>query len=166
MCNSGDAIVETGIEPGEMLPSGDCPAGRECYVLQGGCGPEMCMLPLGVHCSDLLSCNSGDAQIEDWDSDCTEYPNSCYIKQLCTQPSIVCRRGPDAGVNSSSSDGAVDAPATATGVDAQVLDAGYCGDGIVQTDLGEECDLGTQNGVPLLPGLGMCRYCQWVPYMP
>lgn len=180
----------------------DCPSGRECYTLSASCGSDIyhtitCMLPAGVHCNDLLSCNSGDTQIPEWD-DCPNYfSNSCYIKQLCTQPSIMCRRGADAGTSDAST-GALDA-----GVDVRMIanlcgngvidqgeqcddgntkdgdgcsatcqieatwlcpapgqpcipcgtnacDAGpvgYCGDGILQTNLGEECDLGPLNGV-------------------
>jgi len=35
----------------------------------------------------------------------------------------------------------------------------YCGDGIVDTNLGEQCDLGNQNGVPV-DGYGPCVLCR------
>lgn len=40
-----------------------------------------------------------------------------------------------------------------------------CGDGLVQANFGEECDFGDQNGV-FQPGLGMCSYCRWIPWLP
>jgi len=42
-----------------------------------------------------------------------------------------------------------------------------CGDGIVQTNYGEQCDLGSQNGV-FQSGLGgeCTPYCQWIPGTP
>ena len=41
-----------------------------------------------------------------------------------------------------------------------------CGDGVVQMNYGEQCDLGSQNGV-FQSGLGECTpYCQWIPWLP
>ena len=41
-----------------------------------------------------------------------------------------------------------------------------CGDGVVQANHGEQCDLGSQNGV-FQGGLGECTpYCQWIPWLP
>jgi hypothetical protein len=34
---------------------------------------------------------------------------------------------------------------------------GYCGDGIIQMSLGEECDMGPLNGVPRIPSLASAR---------
>ena len=40
------------------------------------------------------------------------------------------------------------------------------GDGVVQMNYGEQCDLGSQNGV-FQSGLGECTpYCQWIPWLP
>ena len=70
---------------------------------------------------------------------------TCRPKILCPggyQPNPdnpccpVCAPAPDAGV---------DAAAPDTGLDAETTP--FCGDGIVDTDLGEECDLGPSNGV-------------------
>ena len=42
-----------------------------------------------------------------------------------------------------------------------------CGDGVVQMNYGEQCDLGSQNGVFQSGFLGECTpYCQWIPYLP
>ena len=41
-----------------------------------------------------------------------------------------------------------------------------CGDGVVQMNYDEQCDLGSQNGV-FQSGLGECTpYCQWIPWLP
>jgi hypothetical protein len=117
--------------------SGKCPAERECYSLYSGCATTLCVVPDGVHCTDTLSCNPGDATTTSDDPDCSEYPTPCYGKWLCTSY-IYCKHSKDAGV---------DSPAPDAAVDVGTSDAGYCGDGIVGP--GEECDLGSLNGVSL-----------------
>ncbi len=86
-------------DPTDQQVDGPCPAARECYSFQQECfdATTVCMLPAGVHCSDL-SCNPGDAETTSGDQDCWQNPNPCYTKQLCAQ-SILCKHGTDAGVD-------------------------------------------------------------------
>jgi hypothetical protein len=133
MCNPGDQQVGM-----------DCPSERECYTLSVSCGSgghntTTCLLPQGLHCDDSLLCNTGDTQIRESDDGCLGNPNACYTKQLCTQ-SILCLFGTHAGVDAAASDASVDA-----GVNGGPMP--FCGDGILQTNLGEQCDLGPLNGV-------------------
>jgi hypothetical protein len=139
---------------------GQCPAGRECYSFQQYCfdATTVCMLPQGVHCSDL-SCNPGDTPTTSDDQDCWAPSNACYTKQLCAQ-SVWCKYGADAGV----SEAGVDSCAPETGIDAEALP--HCGDGTVDTGLGEFCDLGNLNGQclgaqlnPVSPASAGCQ--QW-----
>lgn len=149
-CNVGKIVDD---EQGTADMSKECPAERECYAIYNRCTSTLCVLPEGVHCTDKIACNPGDTEAS-LDGYCSQFP--CYNVQLCTNI-IWCKYSPDAGVNASSPD---------TGADTHALDAGYCGDGIIQIDLGEECDLGTQNGV-FQSGLGTCTFsCQWIPYLP
>ena len=204
-------------DPPDQQIDGPCPADRECYSFQQYCfvATTVCMLPAGVHCSDLV-CDPGDSPTTSYADDCRQNPNACYSRQLCAYD-IWCRYGTDAGVvvgtpdasvvpgpriprcgdgilqtnsgekcddsNTFNGDGCnalcqIEAgwqcptpgqacipcgSGTIDGCDAGSV--GYCGDGIVQTNLGEECDLGLQNGV-FLEGLGECRYCQWIPWLP
>ena len=146
MCNGGDS--QLGYGGFETDPSVGCPTGRECYVLQYECGNTFCMLPEGVHCADKLTCNPGDIETSFDDRNCTEAPDLCYIKQLCANY-IWCKDSMDAGAAASESGANGDAPAAATGVDASALNAGYCGDGIIDMNLNEGCDLGNLNGLCL-----------------
>ena len=191
-CDPGDQQVAIGVGLNAILPSTDCPAERECYTLHG-CGPVMCLLPQGLHCNDSLSCNSGDTQIPQWDQSCAGYPSPCYENMLCGQ-SVVCRKGTDGGVDAGAAaaprcgDGIVQAgeecdcghgivpvPAgciepnndnTYGGCTTGCTWGPRCGDGVVQMNNGEQCDLGSQNGV-FQNGLGICTlYCEWIPWLP
>jgi hypothetical protein len=149
-CNAGDQQVAAG--PG-LDSSGLCPPERECYTLQGVCGSVVCLLPDGVHCSDLVSCNPGDMQIPKWDPGCVGYPSPCYTNYLCTQ-SITCKNSasPYGGVCSGtwSDAGVLEPPdASADGSDAGRIPC--CGDGIVDDQYGEMCDFGPLNGKCLDP---------------
>ncbi len=44
MCNPGDHQVAMGIGRDYTFPPGTCPAERECYSLNVGCGPILCMV--------------------------------------------------------------------------------------------------------------------------
>jgi len=135
ICNQGDQEAASAVGLPYTDLSWDCPAERECYSLDDGCGPILCAVPAGVHCDDPLSvCDPGDTLATL--GECEGYPSPCYSKRLCTR-STVCRHVTDAGV-----DAGIDG-----GIDAIVIP--YCGDGIIQTNLGEQCDLGPFNGVPL-----------------
>ncbi len=142
--------------PDDQQVDGLCPAERECYSLYPFCfnSATLCMLPEGVHCNDL-ACNPGDTETTWNDEGCFDYPNTCYVKQLCLQ-SVVCRYGTDGGVDAAVSDAGVDAVVADAGMDASASDAGvdegaapHCGDGILEMTLGEQCDLGPRNGVCL-----------------
>jgi len=150
-CNPGDQQVTSGPE---LDYSADCPPERECYSfsafdeLGNNCGSILCVLPEGVHCDDSLSCSPGDARI--MPEDCVRYPNLCYTKQLCTQ-SIYCESSvspyPYGGLCSSTwPDAGIPEPPDAS---ADGGDAGRkpcCGDGIIDTEYGEQCDMGSLNG--------------------
>lgn len=148
-CNVGQVLVE---EHGNADLSKECPAERECYALYNRCTSTLCVLPEGVHCTDKITCNPGDTETS-LDGYCSQSP--CYTVQLCTN-SIWCKYATDVGATASASDAAVDGDALAVG---------YCGDGIVQVDLGEQCDWGAQNG-ELQGGYICTRSCQLVPYLP
>jgi hypothetical protein len=150
MCNPGDQQVGT-----------DCPAERECYTLSLGCGSgryntTTCVLPVGVHCDDPLLCNPGDTQATFGDRGwigCAD-PHACYQLNLCAY-FIVCRYGADAGVDAGVSEAHVGAGARDTGADEGAIP--HCGDGILQTSLGEQCDMGLLNG--FRPDGGGCPSC-------
>ena len=129
-------------DPTDQQIDGPCPAGRECYSFPQECfdATTLCMLPAGVHCSDL-SCNPGDSPTTVDDQGCSQHPTACYTKQLCAHE-IWCRHGADAGVDAGASD---------TGIDAGPV--GYCGNGIL--DPGEQCDDGNTNN-----GDGCSATCQ------
>jgi hypothetical protein len=144
-CNPGDQQMTTG--PG-FDASGLCPSERECYTLQVICSSIVCLLPEGVYCSDVLSCNPGDTPTLQPGIDCVGHPSPCYTKYLCTQ-SLTCRNSasPYGGICSGTpSDGGVlETPdASADGSDAGRMSC--CGDGTVDTQYGEQCDLGEVNG--------------------
>jgi hypothetical protein len=148
MCNPSDQQVATA-GPNCTFPSWDCPAERECYTLQGGCGPILCLLPAGLHCSDSLSCNPGDTPTTS--DNCVGSPSPCYENRLCTR-SIYCRNSasPYGGICTGtwSDGGTLEPPDASAGSD----DAGTrpcCGDGVPDYQYGEQCDLGPLNGVPL-----------------
>ena len=147
-CNVGQIVDE---EIGNADLSKECPAERECYALYNRCVSTLCVLPEGVHCTDMITCNPGDTETS-LDGYCSQFP--CYTVQLCTN-SIWCKYATDAGAAASASDAAVDGDA---------ITVGYCGDGIVQVELGEQCDWGAQNGELL--GAYFCRSCQLVPWLP
>jgi len=121
------------------------------------------------------------------------YPSPCYENMLCGQ-SVVCRKGTDGGVDAGAAaaprcgDGIVQAgeecdcghgivpvPAgciepnndnTYGGCTTGCTWGPRCGDGVVQMNNGEQCDLGSQNGV-FQNGLGICTlYCEWIPWLP
>jgi|GEM_PF-2501685 hypothetical protein len=141
-CNPYDQQVTSG--PG-LDYSGDCPPERECYSLVNTCGSTLCVLPEGVHCSDLLSCDPGDTPTTLGNQDCG-VRDFCYTNKLCAQ-SIRCRLSPYGGICSGTwSDAGILEPPDAS---ADSSDAGRipcCGDGIVDYHYGEMCDLGPLNG--------------------
>jgi hypothetical protein len=146
-CNTGDQQMTAG--PG-LASSELCPPERECYTLQGVCGSIVCALPEGVHCNDLLSCNPGDTRTTSADEDCY-FPTLCYTNRLCAQ-SISCRAtaSPYGGIcRGTWSDGGILEPpdGSADGADAGKIPC--CGDGVIDGQYGEQCDLGPLNGVPL-----------------
>jgi hypothetical protein len=163
MCNPSDQQVTT-----------DCPAERECYTPYGisdlpyNCPSVLCVLPEGIHCSDPLQCSPGDFLVPPGDQTCVEFYGACYDRQLCGQ-SILCRMWDfPVGVlicSGTRSDGGVLEPpdASADGGDASRIPC--CGDGIVDYQDGETCDLGPLNGVCLddqgnpSQGLSCTVYC-------
>jgi hypothetical protein len=150
MCNPGDQQVG--------IP---CPPERECYTLSVNCSSGQynsitCALPHGLHCDDPLLCNPGDTETtfgdQGW-TGCAD-PHSCYQLNLCAY-FIMCRYGADAGVDARASDARVDAGTMDAGVDEGAIP--HCGDGILQTNFGEQCDMGPLNG--LGPDGGGCPFC-------
>ena len=145
-CNPGDQQVTSGPE---LDYSQDCPPERECYSLSIPCGSTLCVLAAGLHCNDLLLCNPGDTP-NTWAA-CVKYPSYCYTNQLCTQ-SISCESSasPYGGICSGIGS---DAGISETGdASADGNDAGRkpcCGDGIVDNEYGEQCDMGKLNGLCL-----------------
>ena len=143
-CNTGDQQVTAG--PG-LDSSGLCPPERECYTLQGGCGPKVCLLPEGVHCNDMLSCNPGDTPTTSADEQC-QFPTRCYTNMLCAQ-SILCRATASPyGGNCSGiwSDGGILEPQDASAGSGDAGIGPCCGDGIIDDQYGERCDVGNLNG--------------------
>jgi hypothetical protein len=159
MCNPGDQESDTFYAgPNDLYSPEDCPTERECYSLNLGCGGILCILPAGVHCSDLLSCNPGDIQMPQQDPTCARYPSPCYTKYLCTH-SITCKNSAYGGIcRGTWSDGGVPEPpdASADGSDAGRIPC--CGDGTVDTQYGEQCDLGPLNGACLDANGGFVEY--------
>ena len=96
-------------DPTDQQVDGPCPAARECYSFQQECfdAITVCMLPAGVHCSEL-SCNPGNSPTTVDDQGCSQHPTACYTKQLCAHE-IWCRYGADGGVDAGVSDTGVDA---------------------------------------------------------
>ena len=141
-CNPYDQQITSG--PG-LDYSVDCPPERGCYSLVNTCGSTLCVLPQGVHCSDLVSCDPGDTPTTLADQDCG-VQSFCYTNKLCTQ-SIRCRPSPYGGVCSGTwTDAGILEPPDAS---ADSTDAGRircCGDGIVDYRYGEMCDFGPLNG--------------------
>lgn len=156
ICNPGDQQVASGVRTFydyvKTDLSGDCPAGRECYSLDGSTGPILCMLPEGEHCNDPLSCNPGDTQAEDAEAGCaTTAPSPCYKARLCTQ-FVLCKSAADAGMPAVVctgvwSDGLSFATPGPSADGGSATSPHCCGDGIVDRD--EECDLGDLNSVPV-----------------
>ena len=144
-CNTGDQQVAAG--PG-LDSSGLCPPERECYTLQGVCGPVLCLLPEGVHCSDPVSCKPGDTPTTSADEQC-QFPTLCYTNMLCAQ-SILCRAtaSPYAGFCSGAwSDGGVLEPQDASVGSSNAGTRPCCGDGVIDGQYDEQCDMGNLNGM-------------------
>ena len=131
----------------------------------GGCG-QGCVGSIeatAALCDSPLLCNPGDTLILAWDASCGETPNFCYDKTLCAQ-SFVCETWRTTTCSGTSSDGGL---LGTQGAPAGGSDAGRipcCGDGILDADHGEQCDLGPLNGVRLdangnPTGPGGCMYC-------
>jgi len=146
-CNTGDQQVTAG--PG-LDSSGLCPPERECYTLQGSCGPKVCLLLEGVHCNDMLSCNPGDTPTTPVDEQC-QFPTLCYTNRLCAQ-SISCRAtaSPYAGSCSGiGSDGGILELQDASAGSGDAGTRPCCGDGVIDDQYGEWCDVGNLNGMCL-----------------
>ena len=141
VCITGQTV--TSVQRNEDL-SGDCPAERECYSLYNGCSTTLCALLEGMHCSDP-SCNPGDTQIPSYAADCGTPTKFCYPRILCAQ-SIVCETWRTAACSSTSSDAGILEPQDASAAESDVGRTSCCGDGIVDPDHGEQCDLGPLNG--------------------
>ena len=155
ICNPGDQQVASGIrldyDHVHTYLSGDCPAGRECYSVDGSTGPILCMLPEGLRCADSLFCNPGDTEEKYAGLDCTAAPNSCYQIHLCNR-SKLCLSASGAGAFPSAcsgvwSNGFPFEPPDASAASGDSGAMNCCGDGILQA--GEQCDMGNLNGVPL-----------------
>ncbi|GEM_PF-2745551 len=149
LCNPGD----------EQVASANCPAERECYSVSG---TILCLLPDGEHCNDLPQCNPGDIQVTSWGYSYTQValdkigcpdPDRCYKVSLCSQ-SILCRAAADAGVppvvcSGTWSDGSLPESRAASADADDTRPTPCCGDGIVDANIGERCDLGSLNGMCL-----------------
>lgn len=149
-CNPNDQRVTSGPESDY---SGDCPPERECYSLPGfdgfrnNCGSVLCVLPEGVHCDDPLSCNPGDTPGISYDEDCA-FAGFCYTRLLCARSlSCIVATSACAALQSGmwTDGGVLDHPdASFDGNPAGRVPC--CGDGIVDRESGEQCDLGEANG--------------------
>jgi hypothetical protein len=164
-CNPGDQQVAStiGLTSSETVDlSRNCPVERECYSVSGTAGQILCMLAEGAHCDDLPRCNPGDAQVTSWGYSYTQIaldaigcpdPGRCYKVSLCSQ-SILCRTAADAGVppvvcSGTWSDGIPLEPSAASDAAGDGGPIPCCGDGIVNVDSRERCDLGSLNGMCL-----------------
>ncbi len=141
-CNPGDQQVDT-----------DCPPGRKCYTLGVGCGSvrntTICAYGADAGASDASTgaldtgvdlrmiatlCGNGVLDPgEQCDDGNTNNGDGC---------SATCQI--EAGWNCPTP-GQLCIPCGTNACDTGPV--GYCGDGILQTNLGEECDLGPLNGV-------------------
>jgi len=178
-CNPNDQRVTSGPESDY---SGDCPPERECYSLPGfdgfghKCGSALCVVPEGVHCNDPLSCNPGDTPAISTDEDCA-FASLCYRKVLCAQ-SLLCIVATSACAALQSgtwTDGGVLEYPDASADGNHAGRAPCCGDGIVDPQSGEMCDLGPLNGVavdvngnPTDGGYGvvLCDFRCQIPFCP
>ena len=154
LCNPGDQQIASGVRPyGDYAKtdlSGNCPAERECYSLDGSNGPILCMLPEGVHCKDPLACDAGDTEAMVGDAGASDL-GPMYKVSLCDQ-FVLCASAPEAGVHAAVCSGTwsngipLEPPDASTdGNDAETISC--CGDGIIEP--GEECDFGVLNDVPV-----------------
>ena len=145
--NPGDQQATSG--PG-LDYSGDCPPERECYSLLNPCGSTLCVLPEGAHCDDPLLCNPGDTPEPRGFVDCLQNPAACYFyeKWLCGQYIVCMAAANQYGVvcSGAGSDGGSLEP-HADGGSVGIVHC--CGDGVVDTFYGEQCDFGRLNGVCL-----------------
>ena len=141
-CNPWDQQIASGPE---LDYSGDCPPERECYSLVNTCGSTLCVLPVGTHCSDLLSCDPGDTPTTLGDQDCG-VRGFCYTNKLCAQ-SITCKPSPYGGICSGTwSDAGILEPPDGSADSSNAGMISCCGDGIVDYRYGEMCDFGPLNG--------------------
>jgi len=135
---TGSGAVAGGGQTGSTSTSSSGGCGQGCASSVGGSG---------VPCSGPLLCNPGDTLILLGDTSC-EAPNFCYEKALCAQ-SIVCQTWRTTACSLTSPDAG---PLGPQGTSAGGSDAGRtscCGDGIVDADHGEQCDMGNMNGLVL-----------------
>jgi hypothetical protein len=126
----------------QMLGSGTgwddpsrCPVERDCYYLEGSCGPTACLLRAGVHCDDPLTCDPGDFPTED-EADCVG-AGRCYLKSLCGK-NIICSHRIDGG-----------APVDAANDVGQSLDTVLDGTAVL-LDVAESSDTGIDGTTTLL----------------
>jgi Cellulose binding domain len=126
-------------DPTDQQIDGPCPAARECYSFQQECfdATTVCMLPAGVHCSDL-ACNPGDTETTSGDQDCWQNPNPCYTRQLCAHE-IWCRYGADGTEASGDVDGSTNStsatPPQTSGLEVWVTNPTTGGPGQITLDL-------------------------------
>ena len=158
VCIRGETVD---FQAGNRDLSGECPAERECYSLYSGCFTTLCVLPEGTHCDGLLACNPGDTPTTS-STECANPAVFCYSQLGCAQ-SITCETWRTAVCSSTSSDAGFPEPWDASADGNEAGRVPCCGDGIVDADHGEECDMGPLNGA----FQGECTlFCQWtVPRM-
>ena len=142
MCTTGQTVEWV---QGEIDLSKDCPAERECYSLYSGCYTTLCVLPEGVVDAAIWQCPiPGQSCIP------------CGINACDAGPAGYCGDGiVETGEECDCGGGTIPVPGGCVGPNNDTTYGGCttgctwgprCGDGVVQTNYGEQCDWGPLNG--------------------
>jgi hypothetical protein len=117
------------------------------------CRPSEGVCDIADKCNGAGDCND-DAKSKE---ECRAVAGLCDIAESCDGAGNDC---PDDSFLSSDTICNYDPETYCPGNGPDCPEGGYCGDGTINTELGEECDNGTSNGDPCTPPYnGSCSYC-------